>query len=59
MTKISSQSQQEFNKSKSWKEVWDYHKKFTPWLEDTQINDFIKLYKMEAQTVFQKGKLDK
>ena len=41
----------------NWKEVYNFHKKCTPWLDDTQINEFIKIYKMEAQTKKHKGEL--
>ena len=45
MTTISNQSLRNFNKCRKWKDVWDYHKKFTPWLDDTQIKEFLNLYK--------------
>lgn len=37
--------------------MYNFHKKNTPWLTDTQINDLIKIYKMEAQTANQKNLL--
>lgn len=47
----------EFNKCRSWAEIVKYHKQHTPWLDDTQINEYVKLYKMEAQTKKHKGTL--
>ena len=46
MTRISLKDQEEFNQCKSWKDVFNFHKKNTPWLDDTQINEFITMYKL-------------
>lgn len=59
MTTITESTQKEFNKCQNYKDVYNFHKKHTQWLDDTQINEFIKIYKMEAQTRKQQGTLNK
>ena len=57
MTQISPEALEQWNKCSSWKEIYQFHKENTPWLDDTQINEIIKYYKILSQTMKDKGVL--